>query len=75
MTAHIELRFSQMGKEYQGAYVGRQQLNSNSIDIIVGPGDYQLKLTQFNTHETPCAMYAFEAVLNPLSSMLLSAPL
>lgn len=38
-----------MQKEYALSLIGKQRGNINFIDTMVAPGDYQLKLTSYNS--------------------------
>lgn len=45
ISDHVSLRLSEM-RDYGNAYIGRQEFGVNTIDVIVGPGDYSLQIEQ-----------------------------
>ena len=63
-----------MSKEFLKSTNGKQRHNVNFVDLMVAPGDYQLRVIQYaSSTESQCGIYSLKGLLNPVTSMLLSS--
>lgn len=45
LANHVTLRLDEL-KSYGSSYIGKQEFNLNILDVVVGPGDYNLQIEQ-----------------------------